>query len=203
MPTTSTQNTVGYKVLYRHHVLILLSLRFLPTTFYGVMSLLPLIIKHVSNDNATVALYITGSSIFASITQLIAGRAADKFGIKLPAQLGFVAILIAASGFVLIGDALWSLFVFGFIGLGAAWALATLLPSMVTRAVEPDIRGRVFGSLHLVWTIAMALGALIGGNFIEINFALPFLVVGALNLLALGLTIPFFQMTARKSHTPI
>lgn len=195
---TETQS-VGYHVLLRRDILILIALRFLPTCFYGVTTLLPLVIKQVSDSNSIVALYVTGSSIFATLTQLVAGRAADKFGITLPTQLSFVGILVAISGFIIFGDSTWSLFVFGFIGLGAAWSLSTLLPGMVTRAAEPKIRGRVFGSLHLVWTAAMALGTLLGGNLIEVNFALLFVVVGVLNILALGLTVPFFQMTGRKS----
>lgn len=194
------KSTAGYGVLLRRDILILIALRFLPTCYYGVITLLPLVIKQVSGSNATVAFYVTGGSIFATITQLIAGRAADKLGLKIPTQIAFGAILFAIAGFIFAGDSLWSLIVFGFIGLGAAWSLSTLLPGMVTRATEPAIRGRVFGSLHLVWTAAMALGTLLGGNLIAVNFALAFVIVGGLNLLALGLTIPFFRMTGRKAH---
>jgi len=194
------QTSTGYGVLLRRDIFILIALRFLPTCYYGVMTLLPLVIKQVSGSNATVALYVTGSSIFATLTQLVAGRFADKLGVKLPTQLSFVGIIVAIAGFILVGDSVWSLFVFGFIGIGAAWSLSTLLPGMVTRSAEPEIRGRVFGSLHLVWTAAMALGTLLGGNLIDVNFALPFLIVGVLNVLALALTVPFFEMTQRKSH---
>jgi len=192
-------SSVGYGVLLRRDLMILILLRFLPTCFYGVMTLLPLVIKQQSGSNAAVAAYVTGSSIFATLVQLVAGRAADKYGVKLPTQVSFAVILFAILGLIVTGETLWGLYIFGSLGIGAAWALSTLLPGMVTRAAEPDIRGRVFGSLHLIWTVAMALGTLLGGNLIGIHIGLPFIVVGILNLIALGLTVPFFQMTARKS----
>lgn len=195
----STPMTVGYHVLFRRDLIVLILLRFLPTCFYGVMTLLPLVIKQQSGSNEAVAWYVTGSSIFATLTQLAAGRMADKYGVKLPTQLAFGVILLAISGLILTGQALWGLYIFGSLGLGAAWALSTLLPGMVTSAAEPVIRGRVFGSLHLVWTFAMAVGTLLGGNLLDVDVRLPFMVVGILNIIAFALTVPFFQMTARKS----
>lgn len=195
----STPQTVGYRVLFRRDLIVLILLRFLPTCFYGVMTLLPLVIKQQSGSNEAVAWYVTGSSIFATLTQLVAGRMADKYGVKLPTQLAFGVILLAILGLILTGQSLWGLYIFGALGLGAAWALSTLLPGMVTQAAEPDIRGRVFGSLHLIWTFAMAVGTLLGGNLLDVDVRLPFMVVGVLNIIAFALTVPFFQMTARKS----
>ena len=199
----STPTTSGYRVLLRRNILMLILLRFLPTCFYGVMTLLPLIIKQQSGSNATVAAYVTGSSIFATLTQLVVGRLADKYGVKLPTQLSFSMILLAILGLIVTGQSLWGLFIFGSLGIGAAWALSTLLPGMVTRTAEPDIRGRVFGSLHLIWTFAMALGTLLGGNLLGISIGLPFMIVGVLNVVALALTVPFFEMTTQKSASEI
>ena len=79
--------------------------------------------------------------------------------------------------------------------MSAAWALSTLLPSLVSIAAEPEIHGRVFGMLHLLWTFAMMVGTLLGGVLLEIDVRLPFVIVGVLNMIALGLTIPFFRPT--------
>ena len=177
---------------------MLILLRFLPTCFYGVMTLLPLIIKQQSGSNAAVAAYVTGSSIFATLTQLAAGRLADKYGVKLPTQISFSVILLAILGLIVTGQSLWGLFIFGSLGIGAAWALSTLLPGMVTRTAEPDIRGRVFGALHLIWTFAMAIGTLLGGNLLGISIGLPFMIVGVLNIVALMLTVPFFRSIDQK-----
>ncbi len=194
-PRATTPVAGGYGVLFRRQIALLGLLRFLPTCYYGVTTLFPLLIKQQSGSNAAVAGYVTGSMIFASLAQLVAGRAADRYGVRLPTQIAFATILVAVVGTIFTGQSLWGLYVFGTLGVSAAWALSTLLPGLVTRAAEPEIRGRVFGALQLLWTIAMALGALIGGNLLDVDLRLPFIIVGALNVLALGLTRPFFRLT--------
>lgn len=185
--------STGYGVFLRRRIILLSLLRFLPTCYYGITSLFPLLIKQQSGDNAAVAWFVTVSSIFASLTQLAAGRFADRYGVRLPTQIAFSAILVAIVGTIFTIQSIWGLYVFGTIGIGAAWALSTLLPGMVTTAAEPAVHGRVFGGLHMVWTTAMMVGTLLGGELMEIDMRLPFMVVGALNVIALLLTVPFFR----------
>jgi MFS family permease len=189
-------STLGYGMFLRRRILLLSLLRFLPTCYYGITALFPLLIKQQSNSNTTVAWFVTVSSIFASLTQLAAGRCADRYGVRLPAQMAFGTLLVAIVGTILTVPSIWGLYVFGTLGIGAAWVLSTLLPGMVATAAEPEIRGRVFGGLHMVWTLAMMLGALLGGELLDMDRRLPFMVVGVLNLLALLLTVPFFRMRA-------
>ncbi len=183
----------GYwALLHRKRIALLGLLRFLPTCYYGVMTLLPLLIKQQGGSNATVAGYVAVSSIFASLAQLVAGRSADRWGVRIPTQIAFAAILTAICGTILTAQSVWGLYVFGTLGIGAAWSLSTLLPGMVTSAAEPAIRGRVFGLLHLLWTAAMICGTLLGGALLETDVRLPFLIVGVLNVVALLVTVPFF-----------
>ena len=66
-------------------VLMLIALRFLPTVLYGMMGvLLPLLINRIAGNKSTVALYASISLIVASMAQLAAGRAADRFGRRAP-----------------------------------------------------------------------------------------------------------------------
>ena len=185
----------GYGALLRRPRIVVLGvLRFLPTCYYGMTTLLPLLIKQQGGSNASVAWYAALSSIFASLTQLLAGRLADRKGVRLPTQIAFGVILTAIVGTILTAQSVWGLYIFGALGVGAAWALSTLLPGMVTFAAEPEIRGRVFGLLHLLWTGAMILGTLLGGELMEIDVRLPFVVVGVLNVIALALTGLFFRI---------
>lgn len=185
----------GYGELLRRPRIVLLGLlRFLPTCYYGITTLLPLLIKQQGGSNAAVAWYAALSSVFASLTQLLAGRLADRKGVRLPTQMAFGVILIAIVGTILTARSVWGLYIFGALGVGAAWALSTLLPGMVAVAAEPEAHGRVFGMLHLLWTGAMILGTLLGGTLLEIDVRLPFAVVGALNVVALALTTRFFRM---------
>ncbi len=185
----------SYFVLLRRRQIVLLALlRFLPTCYYGVMTLLPLLIKQQSGSNTIVALYLTSSSIFASLTQLIAGWAADRWGARMPTIMAFSVILVSICGTIITWQSVWGLYIFGALGVGAAWALSTLLPSLVKAAAEPEVHGRVFGMLHLLWTLAMILGTLLGGTLIAIDLRLPFVIVGILNLIAIVLTGPFFNL---------
>src|SRR5690606_24917395 len=113
--------------------------------------LFPILLKQQSGSNVIVAWFVTGSSIFASLTQLLAGSIADRYGVRLPTQAAFIVILIAIIGTVFTGQTVWGLYLFGTLGIGAAWALSTLLPGLVTTVSEPDIRGRLFGALQVVW----------------------------------------------------
>ncbi len=189
----------GYGVLLRRPRIFLLGLlRFLPTCYYGITTLLPLLIKQQGGSNAAVAWYAALSSVFASLTQLLAGRVADRKGVRLPTQIAFGVILIAIVGTILTAHSVWGLYIFGALGIGAAWALSTLLPGMVTVAAEPEVHGRVFGMLHLLWTGAMILGTLLGGTLLEIDIRLPFAIVGVLNVIALALLCGFSRQKRRN-----
>ena len=110
-------------------------------------------------------------------------------------------IIFKIFGTIITAESLWGLYLFGALGVSSAWALSTLLPGLVTVTAEPEIHGRVFGMLHLLWTFAMILGTLLGGALLEIDMRLPFAIVGILNLIALALTVPFFQMQSIKPKT--
>ncbi len=202
LSTKKKSFSLGYfSLLKQRSVLLLALLRFLPTCYYGLMTLLPLIIKQQSQSNTLVALYIASSSVFASITQLLAGWAADRWGPRLPTVVSFCTILSAIMGTILTWQSVWGLYFFGALGVAAAWALSTLLPSMVDLAVQPNAHGRVFGMLHLLWTAAMIIGTLLGGSLLELDLRIPFGVVGILNIGALLLTRPFFKLNLNEAPT--
>ncbi|HNT73568.1 MAG TPA: MFS transporter [Anaerolineae bacterium] len=193
----------GYGALLRRPRLLVLGLlRFLPTCYYGVTTLLPLLIKQQGGSNVAVAWYAAGSSIFASLTQLAAGRLADRRGVRVPALFAFGVMLAAIVGTLLTAHSVWGLYLFGALGVGAAWALSTLLPGMVAVAAEPEVHGRVFGLLHLLWTGAMILGTLLGGELLALDVRAPFAVVGVLVSIALALAVWFFR-TEKPTSDPV
>ena len=191
----------GYKLLLHRQFIILGLLRFLPTCYYGVMTLLPLLIKQQGGSNTAVAWYAAGSAVLASLTQLLAGRVSDHWGVRFPTVVAFITILVAIAGTIITAQSVWGLYIFGALGVSAAWALSTLLPGLVRVAATPEIHGRVFGTLHLLWTFAMILGTLLGGALLEVDMRLPFMIVGLFNILALALTWPFFQLKSSSPQT--
>ena len=188
----------GYGSLaLRPLVMVLVLLRFLPTLYWGMaVVLIPLLLDAAGATKTAVALYATVSQVVASFAQAIAGRAADRFGVKGPTTIAFSVLVLSTLGMGLFAGRLWGILVFGALGTAAAWSLSTLLPSMVAAVLEPKVtapteRGRVLGWIHLWWNMAMIGGSLAGGVLFERWAGLPFLVVSALNLLSIGLVLRF------------
>lgn len=177
----------------RPEVRLLMGLRFLPTLYYGMaLLLIPLMINHLAGNKTTVALYGTVSLVAASAAQLLAGRAADRFGHRWPTLIGYGALITAALGLALFSGQLWGVFIFGVVGLAAAWALATLIFCLVSDGVPRPEHGRAFGLLHATWSVAMIGGSMLGGALTRLAAGLPFLVVGVINVGSLALTAAFF-----------
>jgi MFS family permease len=180
-------------------VQVLMGLRFLPTIFYGMATVLvPLLINDLAGNKSTVALYGTVSLIVASVAQLLAGRAADRYGHRGPTLIGYAALIVAALGLALFAGQLWGVFFFGVLGIAAAWALATLFFVLVSDGVPQAEHGRAFGLMHATWSIAMIGGALLGGALTRLAPGLPFLAAGLLNGLSIGLVVLFFAQVGRK-----
>jgi MFS family permease len=185
----------------RPEVRLLIGLRFLPTLYYGMaLLLIPLQINHLAGNKTTVALYGTVSLVIASAAQLLAGRLADRFGHRWPTLICYGALIVAALGLALTFGQLWGVFVFGVLGLAAAWALATLIFCLVSDGVPRPEHGRAFGLLHATWSIAMIGGSVLGGGLTRIAAGLPFLVVGLANVASLALTLAFFAHLRRTGR---
>jgi MFS family permease len=89
---------------------------------------------------------------------------------------------------------LWSYYIFGVLGIAAAWSLATLLPILVSESTAVEERGRVLGALHVLWNLAMIGGSMLGGALLETAVGLPFAVVALLNIAAIALSVSFFRL---------
>lgn len=187
-------------IIRRPIILVLGMLRFLPTCYYGMaMVLLPLLVKAHSGSNTAVAMYTTIMLIVASLAQIVAGRAADHWGRRTPTLITYGTLIAATIGATFFSDVLWGIYVFGILGVSAAWALSTLMPTLVADAAPVEEHGRIFGVLHLLWNAGMIVGSLIGGALLEIAAGLPFAVTTLSNIGALVLALLFFYMVARQN----
>jgi MFS family permease len=180
-------------MVHRPVVRLLIVLRFLPTIYYGMSGVLvPLMINHLAGNKTTVALYGAASLIVASAAQLLAGRAADRFGHRRPTLIGYSLLIVAALGLAAFANQLWGVFIFGVMGIAVAWALAALFFCLVSDGVERAEHGRAFGLLHATWSCAMIGGSVLGGVLARVAPGLPFLAAGVLNILSIGVTMAFF-----------
>jgi MFS family permease len=189
----------GYRgIAFRPIVLILAGLRFLPTFCYGMaMVFVPLQLKSAGASNQLIALFATASSVLATLAQLAVGRVADRASWKTPTAAAF--LLLAASSLVIGARPLdlWTVFACGTVGIGAAWSLSTLLPTLVSKVTPPGERGRVLGYVHLFWNLAMILSSLTGGYLFEAWQGLPLLAGGIACACGLGLLAAFFRETRK------
>jgi MFS family permease len=190
------------ELVQRPTVLMLIALRFLPTILYGMMGvLIPLLINRLTGSKSTVALYASVSLVVASTAQLFAGRAADRFGRRLPALIGFGTLIAAAFGLAATATTLAGLFLFGVMGIAAAWALAALMFCLVSDGVARAEQGRVFGLLHGSWSVAMIAGSMLGGILVRVGPGLPFLVGGLINVASIFLVLAYLARV--KAEAPV
>jgi MFS family permease len=197
-------NVAMWELARRPVVVLLLALRFLPTIYYGMSTVLvPLMINQLAGNKTTVAMYGTASLVIASAAQLLAGRAADHFGHRWPTLIGYGLLALAALGLAAFAGQLWGVFVFGILGIAVAWALAALLFCLVSDGVPRVEHGSTFGLLQATWSIAMMGGAMLGGALTRVSPGLPFLVAGLLNSISIVLTLAFFVHVGRKGASAV
>jgi len=195
------QTLKGYSTIVQRPLVGLLGmLRFLPTCYYGMSSVvIPLLVYRLAGNKTSVAIYSAASQILAALAQILVGRAADRWGRKWP-QIGLMALMVgSAIGLAAFSRHVWSFYVFGILGNCAAWSLSVLLPCLVADTTAENESGRVLGTLHVLWNAGMIVGPLIGA-LVDISVALPFVITGALNLIGIGLAAKFFTMAAAANH---
>ena len=172
----------------------LLGLRCLPTIFYGMLTVLvPLLINNLSGSKTTVAAYGTTTLIVASAGQLLAGRAADRWGARGPTLVAYAVIVLAGLGLAATAGTVAGLFIFGVLGVAAAWSLSALMYVWVADGVPQGEHASSFGLLHAVWSLSMITGSLLGGWLVRSTPGLPFVVAGLLNVGALFLTVAYYN----------
>jgi MFS family permease len=169
-------------------------MRTLPTIFYGaVLVLVPLLLNDLTGSKALVAAYGTTSLVLASVMQLLAGKAADRWGAKGPTLVGYAGLMLSGLGIGLMVHSPAGIFVFGVLTISAAWALAALMYVWVADGLPQAEHPAGFGILHAVWSLSMIIGPILGGWLLRLDPSLPFLLIGLLNLGSLWLTFAFYR----------
>ena len=202
-PMTGT--LLGYRTVVRRPLVRRLGLmRFLPTCYYGMITVLnPLLINRMAGVKTAVALYVTLGQVAATLAQIVVGRAADRWGSRRPTLTTYGVLIVAIVGQGVFATQLWSYYTFGVLGIAAAWSLSTLIPVLVAESAAVGERGRVLGTLDVLWNLAMIGGSMLGGALLEIAVGLPFAVVALLNLGAIGLAVSFFRLKSRQDRTVV
>lgn len=187
MPSTRVPRAAGVRrerlalwssyrpLLARREVHLLMGLRLAITGFWGMASLaLPLLVYRVSGSAATAAFYAAVSLSVAAAGQLLTGLLRDRFGRTRPLVASALGIVVAAACLAPSADSVAGLFTFGTALTATAWAVSTLVPSLIDEVAGPGEKNRVVGLGHMVWSGAMVVGSLVGGWLVEVSPGLPF-----------------------------
>ncbi len=181
----------GYRqVIRRREVQLLVGLRLLTTMYWGMATLLvPLLLYRASGLPSTAARYSGVSLALAASCQLLTGRLADQHGRKRPAIVLTVLITITALLTGVFAVSVPGLYLCGVLGACAAWSLSTLMPGLIKDVSETGEEGRTLALTHLIWSTAMLLGSLAGGWLVTYSSSLPFLLIGAVNIVSVLLAV--------------
>ena len=192
-PTTTHAPRSVWGLFRSRHVWAISVLRSCATVNYGAMLLVvPLLLDAQTHDPQLVAWYGSATLIVASIAQFAAGRAADRWGARWPTVVSFGVLVAAGIGMALTHETIVGLFVGGVVSIAAAWALATLMFVWVADGIPAVDHPPLFGLLYAVWSISMIVGQLTAGWLVELDPAWVFVVVGTLNLAAIGVGWRFY-----------
>jgi len=177
----------GYKqIVMRSEVMLLIGLRFIPTFYWGMATLLiPLLIYRATQSTVDAARYASVSLLIAAAFQLFTGRMIDKVGYRLPLLLTISILPLAAVFTALFANSLTGLFASGVLGAAAAWSLSTTIPGIVRSVAGATEQGRTLGVTELAWSLGMVSGNLVGGQLVEFSVGLPFSIAALLLLPAI------------------
>ncbi|HEY3111419.1 MAG TPA: MFS transporter [Chloroflexota bacterium] len=173
-------------------LLLVAALRFLPTCFWGAVTLLaPLLLFRLSGSVVAVALYSSVSLAVAAGCQIATGRLFDRVGRGPPVLVLAALVPLAALAMGLAAGSFEALFAAGVLATAVAWSISVSFPPLVRDLAPEGQQGRALGLLHLLWTAGMLIGTLAGGRLVEVDPGLPFLLGAALNLptALVGLTL--------------
>lgn len=160
-------------------------LRTCATLFYGmVLVLVPLMLHDITADVNVVATYTSLTLIAASVVQFLAGRAADRWGARLPTTVMFATMVGCGICFGLLPHTMLTLMVLGVTSIACAWALSALMFVWIRDGVAPALHPPLFGMLYAVWSLSMIIGSILGSWLYEQWPSAPFVLFGVINILA-------------------
>jgi MFS family permease len=165
------------RLVWRKEVLLLLGIRFLPTCYWGAVTLvLPLLIYRATGSNTSVTTFSAISLGIAACFQMLTGRICDRSGRWGPILIAAGIETISAIGLALWYDSVTGLYVWGIIAAASAWSLSTTMPGLIQLIARDEEKGKLVGTAHFVWSAGMLIGNLGGGWLVDFRPELPFFI---------------------------
>jgi MFS family permease len=162
-------------LLRRSDMRLLLGIRYLPTSYWGAVTLLlPLLIFRLTGTSTAATTYSAISLTIAACFQVLTGRMCDRIGRWRPILISATLVTISALGLALTSHTLTGIYVFGILATASAWSLSTTMPGLIQLISHDNEKGRVVGAAHLAWSLGMLSGSLGGGKLIDWGPIWPF-----------------------------
>jgi len=166
--TRPDETNSSVRLIWRKEVLLLLGARYLPTCYWGSVTLvLPILIYRATGSNTAVTTFSAISLGIAACFQMLTGRICDRRG-----RWGPILISAAVETGSAIGLALWyssatGLYVWGIVAAASAWSLSTTMPGLIQLIARDEEKGKLVGTAHFVWSAGMLTGNLAGGWLVD------------------------------------
>ncbi|ODR80120.1 sugar and other transporter [Haladaptatus sp. W1] len=170
----------------RSILLATLSVAILLFVYQGITAFLPSYLQTKGLSQGTAALLFGFMFVTGAASQIVAGSAADRLGIK-PVLLVVTAIGVAAPiALTLVSGTLALVVVVGI--LGTRMAVNAVTNAYIVGALPDHIEGSAWGFIRTGFFLVGSLGSTFVGFFADANrFDLAFVILGALSAVALGL----------------
>lgn len=167
------------RLIWRKEVLLLLGIRYLPTCYWGAVTLvLPLLIYRATGSNTAVTTFSAISLGIAACFQMLTGRVCDRRGRWGPILIAAGIETISAVGLALWYDSVTGLYVWGIIAAASAWSLSTTMPGLIQMIARDEEKGKLVGTAHFVWSAGMLTGNLGGGWLLDRSADVTFYIGG-------------------------
>jgi MFS family permease len=164
-------------LVWRKEVLLLLGIRFLPTCYWGAVTLvLPLLIYRATGSNTAVTTFSAVSLGIAACFQMLTGRICDRRCRWGPILVAAGIETISALGLALWYDSVTGLYIWGIIAAASAWSLSTTMPGLIQLIAREEEKGKLVGTAHFVWSAGMLIGNLGGGWLVDFRPEMPFFI---------------------------
>ena len=187
-------------LMARREVQLLLGIRFLPTCYWGTVTLLvPLLLFRLTGSEAAAGDFTFVSLVLASVCQIVTGRVCDRAGLRIPVLVTPIGITLSALGLAAGARSVIALWGFGILGACSAWSLSITMPSLIDRASHAGEKGRMVGLTAFAWSAGMLAGHLVGGRLASgpLGASSPGLPFAVAALCGLGTMVLAMAITRR------
>ena len=187
------------RLIWRRDVLLLLGIRYLPTCYWGAVTLvLPVLIYRATGSNTAVTTFTALSLGIAACFQLLTGRICDRRGRWGPILIAAAIETISAIGLALWHNSVTGLYIWGIVAAASAWSLSTTMPGLIQLIAKEEEKGKLVGTAHFVWSAGMLTGNLGGGWLVDWSPDMPFYMGGVFCLAAWLCGFGLWKGRARK-----